>query len=133
MASKLGKDAKAAFEIANLLDDAADAIRKRSKRAYREDKMSLEEYMETRARELDLRALVSVLVASDLSAALEEASEAGENIEQAIRDAKARIETLTSIKTGATIIGHLVSLASALASGDVQLVLKACRAVTEQS
>lgn len=76
MATKLGKDAKAAFEIANLLDDAADAIRKRSKRAYAAGRMSLEEYMEARARELELRSEVSVIVATDLSAPLDKASEA---------------------------------------------------------
>ena len=61
MEAKLGKAGKQAFRIANLLDDAADAIRKRSKRAYREGRISLEEYMEARAKELELRAEVSVV------------------------------------------------------------------------
>src|SRR5690606_22959892 len=93
MEAKLGKAEKKAFRIANLLDDAADAIRKRSKRAYREGRMSLEEYMEARAKELELRAEVSVVVASDLSGVLEETSHAGENIEKAIREAKGQIES----------------------------------------
>ena len=117
MASKLARPTKSAFEIANLLDDAADAIRKRSKRAYREGRMSLGEYMEARARELELRSEVSVIVATDLSAALEEAAEAEENIEQAILDAKARIETTKSVKSGLKIVAALMSLAGALASG----------------
>ena len=94
MEAKLGKAEKKAFRIANLLDDAADAIRKRSKRAYREGRMSLKDYMEARAKELELRAEVSVIVVTDLSAALEKASDVGENIEQAIVDAKGRIESL---------------------------------------
>lgn len=131
MAIKLGKAEKAAFAIANRLDDAADAIRKRSKRAYGAGKISLEEYMEARAWELELRSELSVIVATDLSAALEEASEAGENIEQAIGDAKARIETVRSVKNGLKIVAALVSLAGALASSDVKLVLKAGNAVAE--
>jgi len=39
MEAKLGKAGKQAFRIANLLDDAADALRKRSKRAYRESRI----------------------------------------------------------------------------------------------
>jgi hypothetical protein len=66
MEAKLGKAERKAFKIANLLEDAADAIRKRSKRAYRAGEISLEDYMEARAKELELRAEVSVVVASDL-------------------------------------------------------------------
>lgn len=131
MATKLGKADKAAFAIANRLDDAADAIRKRSKRAYAAGRMSLEEYMDARAQELELRSELSVIVATDLGAALEVTSEAGENIEQAIVDAKARIETIRSVKSGLKIVAALVSLAGALTSGDVKLILKAGRAVAE--
>lgn len=133
MASKLGKNAKAAFEIANLLDDAADAIRKRSKRAYGAGRMSLEEYMEARARELELRSEVSVIVASDLGAVLADSSEAGQNIEQAIRDTKVRIQTMQSVRNGLESVAELVTLASALASGDIKRVLKAGKTVASQS
>jgi hypothetical protein len=131
MASKLGKAEKASFAIANRLDDAADAIRKRSKRAYREGRMSLEEYMEARAREMELRSELAVIVATDLSAALEETSEAGANIEQAIRDAKARIERVRSVKNGLKIVASLVALVGALSSGDVKLILKAWKAMVD--
>lgn len=131
MATTLGKADKAAFVIANRLDDAADAIRKRSKQAYGAGRMSLEEYMDARAQELELRSELSVIVATDLGAALEEVSEAGENIEQAILDAKTRIETVRSVKNGLEIVAALVSLAGALASGDVKLILKAGKAVAE--
>ena len=104
MEAKLGKAEKKAFRIANLLDDAADAIRKRSKRAYRAGEISLEEYMEARAKELELRAELSVIVATDLGLALEKASDAGENIEQAIVDAKGRIENVKSVKNGLKIV-----------------------------
>src|SRR5690606_33097956 len=120
MEAKLGKAGKQAFRIANLLDDAADAIRKRSKRAYREGRMNLEEYMEARAKELELRAEVSVVVASDLSGVLEEVAEAGESIERAIRDAKGRIGALRSVRRGLEIISSLVALAGGLASGDAK-------------
>ena len=131
MASKLGKADKAAFAIANRLDDAADAIRKRSKQAYGAGRMSLEEYMDARAQELELRSQLSLIIATDLGDALEETSEAGENIEQAIRDAKARIEAVKSVKNGLNIVAALVALAGALASGDVKLVLKAGKTVAE--
>src|SRR5690606_14144370 len=133
MEAKLGKAGKQAFRIANLLDDAADAIRKRSKRAYREGRMSLEEYMEARARELELRAEVSVVVASDLGGVLEEAAEAGEGIEQAIRDAKGRIETVGSVRKGLEVVAALVGLVEALATGNSKLVLKAGKAVADLS
>ena len=131
MASKLAESRKAAFDIANRLDAAADAIRKRSKRAYGAGRMSLEEYMEARARELELRSELSVIAATDLSTALEEAAEAGEDIEQSILDAKAQIERIRSVKSGLKIVAALVSLAGALAAGDVKLVLKAGKAVAE--
>ena len=129
MASKLEGTRKSAFDIANRLDDAADAIRTRSKRAYRAGRMSLEEYMEARAQELELRSELSVIVASDLGATLEEAAEAGENIKQAIRDAKARIEKVNSVKKGLKVVATLVSLAKALASGDGKAMLEAGKAV----
>ena len=129
MASKLEGTRKTAFDIANRLDDAADAIRTRSKRAYRAGRMSLEEYMEARAQELELRSELSVIVASDLGATLEEAAEAGENIKQAIRDAKARIEKVNSVKKGLKVVATLVSLAKALASGDGKAMLEAGKAV----
>jgi hypothetical protein len=131
MEAKLGKAERKAFEIANLLDDAADAVRKRSKRAYREGRMSLEEYMEARAKELELRGEVSVIVASDLSGVLEEAGEVGENIERAIRDAKARIESVRSIRKGLEIMVALVRLAGALAAHDAKQILTAGRSVSE--
>lgn len=129
MEAKLGKAEKKAFRIANLLDDAADAIRKRSRRAYREGRMSLEEYMEARAKELELRAEVSVVVASDLSGVLGEVAAAGENIERAIRDANGRIETVRSVSKGLKIVAALVGLASALVAGDGESVLKAGKAL----
>jgi len=131
MASKLGKAEKTSFEIANLLDDAADAIRKRSKRAYGAGRMSLEEYMEARARELELRAEVSVIVATNLSSVLEEVAEAGENIGRAMQEAKGRIERVKSVKKGLQVVAALVSLAGALASGDAKLVVKTGKAVNE--
>ncbi|CAN7323685.1 hypothetical protein LJR143_001603 [Pseudoxanthomonas sp. LjRoot143] len=131
MATKLAATKKPAFEIANLLDDAADAIRDRSKQAYGAGKMSLDEYMDARAQELELRSELQVIVATNLSAALQQASEAGENIEQAIVDAKTRIETIRSVKNGLKIVAALVTLAAALASGEVKTIVKAGKAVAD--
>lgn len=131
MATKLAATKKPAFEIANLLDDAADAIRDRSKQAYGAGKMSLDEYMDARAQELELRSELQVIVATNLSAALQQASEAGENIEQAIVDAKTRIETIRSVKNGLKIVAALVTLAAALASGEVKSIVKAGKAVAD--
>ena len=131
MEAKLGKAEKKAFRIANLLDDAADAIRKRSRRAYRAGEISLEEYMEARAKELELRAEVSVVVASDLSGVLEETSHAGENIEKAIREAKGQIESVRSVRKRLRIVAALVELAASLASGNVKSVLRARNTVAQ--
>lgn len=131
MANKLAATKKPAFEIANLLDDAADAIRDRSKQAYGAGKMSLDEYMDARAQELELRSELQVIVATNLSAALQQASEAGENIEQAIVDAKTRIETIRSVKNGLKIVAALVTLAAALASGEVKTIAKAGKVVAD--
>ncbi len=131
MEAKLGKAEKKAFRIANLLDDAADAIRKRSRRAYREGRMSLEEYMEARAKELELRAEVSVIVASDLSGMLAEAADAGEDIERAIRDAKGRIERVRSVEKRLEIVAALVKLAAALAANDVKQIFRAGKSLSE--
>ncbi|ALJ28265.1 hypothetical protein IAE60_12980 [Pseudoxanthomonas mexicana] len=131
MATKLAATKKPAFEIANLLDDAADAIRDRSKQAYGAGKMSLDEYMDARAQELELRSELQVIVATNLSAALQQATEAGENIEQAIVDAKTRIETIRSVKNGLKIVAALVTLAAALASGEVKSIVKAGKAVAD--
>lgn len=131
MATKLAATKKPAFEIANLLDDAADAIRDRSKQAYGAGKMSLDEYMDARVQELELRSELQVIVATNLSAALQQASEAGENIEQAIVDAKTRIETIRSVKNGLKIVAALVTLAAALASGEVKTIVKAGKAVAD--
>lgn len=131
MATKLAATKKPAFEIANLLDDAADAIRDRSKQAYGAGKMSLDEYMDARAQELELRSELQVIVATNLSAALQQASEAGENIEQAIVDAKTRIETIRSVKNGLKIVAALVTLAAALASGELKTIVKAGKAVAD--
>ena len=131
MATKLAATKKPAFEIANLLDDAADAIRDRSKQAYGAGKMSLDEYMDARAQELELRSELQVIVATNLSAALQQATEAGENIEQAIVDAKTRIESIRSVKNGLKIVAALVTLAAALASGEVKTIVKAGKAVAD--
>lgn len=131
MATKLAATKKPAFEIANLLDDAADAIRDRSKQAYGAGKMSLDEYMDARARELELRSELQVIVATNLSAVLQQATEAGENIEQAIVDAKTRIESIRSVKNGLKIVAALVTLAAALASGEVKTIVKAGKAVAD--
>ena len=131
MEAKLGKAGKQAFRIANLLDDAADALRKRSKRAYREGRISLEEYMEARAKELELRAEVSVVMASDLSRVLGDADAEGEKIEQAIRDAKAQTATMRSLDKALKIVAALIRLAGALASGNVKSVLEASKGAAE--
>jgi hypothetical protein len=131
MATKLAATKKPAFEIANLLDDAADAIRDRSKQAYGAGKMGLDEYMDARAQEMELRSELQVIVATNLSAALQQVSEAGENIEQAIVDAKTRIETIRSVKSGLKIVAALVTLAAALASGEVKTIVKAGKAVAD--
>jgi len=87
--------------------------------------------MEARAKELEFRAEVSVVVASDLSGVLGEASEAGENIEWAIRNAKGRIERVRTLESRLKVAALLISLAGALASGNVRQVLKAGKALAD--
>lgn len=129
MPTQLAASKKPAFDIANLLDDAADAIRDRAKLAYGAGKMSLDDYMEARAQELELRSKLSLIVATKLSGVLNEAAQAGENIEGAITDATARIQAIKSVKNGLKIVAALVKLAGALAGGEVVSILKAGKAV----
>jgi len=129
MPSKPGKEATTSFEIAKQLDEAADAIRTRSNRAYAAGSLSLDEYMDARARELELRSELSLIVATRLGDALAQAADAGEDIEQAIRDAKVRIERVRSARKGLEIVAALVSLAAALASGDAKRIVAAGKAV----
>jgi hypothetical protein len=78
--------------------------------------------MDARARELELRSELSLVIATRFGDALDQAADAGQNIEQAIRDAKARIERVRSARKSLEIVASLVSLAAALASGDGKLV-----------
>src|SRR5690606_17949753 len=86
-AEQAGKEARASFEIAKLLDEVADAIRTRSNRAYAAGRMALDDYVDSPARELELRSELSLIVAPRLGDAIAQAADAGEDIEQAVRDA----------------------------------------------
>lgn len=46
-------------------------------------------------------------------------------------DAKTRIETIRSVKNGLKIVAALVTLAAALASGEVKTIVKAGKAVAD--
>jgi len=131
MPTPLAQAKKSAFDIANQLDDAADAIRDRSRQAYAAGKMSLDEYTDARIKEMELRAEASVVAAVNLGAALDAATQAGQNIEQAIADAKARIETVKTFRKGLEIVAALVVLAGALASGNAKAVVKAGKDVAD--
>lgn len=85
--------------------------------------------MDARARELELRSELSLIVATLLGDALAQATDASDDIEQAIRDAKARIERVRSARKGLEIVASLVSLAGALASGDAKRIVAAGKAV----
>ncbi|ALN56063.1 hypothetical protein GLE_0705 [Lysobacter enzymogenes] len=131
MPTPLAQAKKSAFDIANQLDDAADAIRDRSRQAYAAGKMSLDEYTDARIKEMELRAEASVVAAVNLGAALDAGAQAGQNIEQAIADAKARIETVKTFRKGLEIVAALVVLAGALASGNAKAVVKAGKGVAD--
>lgn len=129
MTLELAGTERSAFEVANLLDDAADAIRARSKDAYAAGQMDLDAYMQARAQELELRSELQVIVATDLSEALSQTAEAEKSIARAIEDARSKIETIKSVKEGLAIVAALVTLAAALASGEVKAIAKAGKAV----
>ncbi|SDZ22945.1 hypothetical protein SAMN04487939_1254 [Lysobacter sp. yr284] len=131
MPTPLAQAKKSAFDLANQLDDAADAIRDRSRQAYAAGKMDLDEYTDARIKEMELRAEASVVAAVNLGAALDASAQAGQNIEQAIADAKARIETVKTVRKGLEIVAALVVLAGALASGDAKAVVKAGKGVAD--
>ncbi|WP_394538351.1 hypothetical protein PRJ39_21675 [Lysobacter enzymogenes] len=131
MPTPLAQAKKSAFDLANQLDDAADAIRDRSRQAYAAGKMDLDEYTDARIKEMELRAEASVVAAVNLGAALDASAQAGHNIEQAIADAKARIETVKTVRKGLEIVAALVVLAGALASGDAKAVVKAGKGVAD--
>ncbi|WP_168356455.1 hypothetical protein [Lysobacter enzymogenes] len=131
MPTPLAQAKKSAFDIANQLDDAADAIRDRSRQVYAAGKISLDEYTDARIKEMELRAEASVVAAVNLGAALDAATQAGQNIEQAIADAKARIETVKAFRKGLEIVAALVVLAGALASGKANAVVQAGKDVAD--
>jgi len=131
MAHQLTATNKKAFEIANQLDDAADAIRDRSKHAFGEGGMSLEDYMDARAQEMELRSALQLILAKNLGLALSEAAEAEDGIEAAIARAKNRIQTVQSVKDGLKVVASLVELAVALGSGDLKRIAKAGKAVVD--
>ena len=133
MATKTEPHALAAFEIANLMDDAADAMRKRGKRDFAAGRISLDEYVEARARELELRSEASVLVASDLGDALAGAAEAGANIERALVETRDRLEKIRSVQHAMNIVARLVALAGALVSGDVRRIVETGKALGKAS
>lgn len=131
MATKLSNEKKTAFEIAGLLDDAADAIRDRSKKAYAEGKMTLEEYQDARTSELELRSDITLIVAKNLTQTLHSVADAGANIEAAIADATAKIAEVQKLKTALGVFVGLIALASAIASGKVTAIVGATKAVVD--
>jgi hypothetical protein len=73
----------------------------------------------------------SLVVATCLSDAVAQVAEAGEDIEQIVRDDKARIKRVRSARKGLVILASLVTLATALASGEAKRIVAAGKAVTE--
>lgn len=133
MPTQLAQSKKPSFDIANLLEDAADAIRERTKQAYAAGKMTLDEYLDARAKEAALRAKASLIVAKSIGAKLDSVSQAGASIEDAIAEAKARIEEIESVKRGLKIIAALIALAAAIATGSVVKVVAASKEVVDAS
>lgn len=131
MATKLTNEKKTAFEIAELLDDAADAIRDRSKKAYAEGKMPLEEYQDARTSELELRSEITLIVAKNLSQTLQSVADAGANIEAAIADATAKIAEVRAVKKALGVLVGLIALASAISSGNVAAIVGATKGVVD--
>lgn len=133
MPTQLAQAKKPSFDIANLLEDAADAIRERTKRAYSLGKMTPSEYLDARSKEATLRAKASLIVAKSIGAKLDSVKEAGGDIEDAIAQAKARIEEIQSVKRGLEIVASLIALAAAIASGNTAAVLAASKDVLKAS
>jgi hypothetical protein len=133
MPTQLAQHKKPAFDIANLLEDAADAIRERTKTAYSLGKMTPDEYLDARAKEATLRAKASLIVAKSIGAKLDSVKEAGGNIEDAIAQAKARIEEIQSVKRGLEIVASLIALAGAIATGNTAAILAASKDVLKAS
>jgi hypothetical protein len=131
MATKLTDEKKTAFEIADMLDNAADAIRVRSKKAYAEGKMTLEEYQDARTSELELRSEITLIVAKNLSQTLQSAADAGANIEAAIADATEKIAEVRALKKALDVCVGLIALASAISSGNVPAIVGATKAVVD--
>ncbi len=133
MPTQLAQSKKPAFDIANMLEEGADAIRERTKKAYAAGKMTPDEYLDARAKEAELRAKAALIVAQSIGAKLDSIKQAGANIEEAIAEAKARIEEIMSVKRGLKIVAALIVLATAIAGGNLGAVVAATKEVVDAS
>lgn len=131
MATKPIDEKQLALDIAKSLDQAADAIRERSILAYGKGRMTVDEFLDAKAQELELRSEASLIVAKQLSAVIEGAKEADANIQEAIAKATERIKTITSVKQGLKIVAALVVLADALSGGQLGGIVTATKAVID--
>ncbi len=129
MADKFTPQQRPAFEISNLLHLTANAIKERNDAAYAAGKITLDEYIDNIGRETELRARSTLMVARDLSDVLQEVAEAGANIQEAINDAKARIEQVQALKKGIEIFATVLALAIAISEGNVRGAVAAVKAV----
>ena len=129
MPSKLTPEQRPAFEISNLLHLTANAIKDRNDAAYAAGKITLDEYIANIGRETELRARSTLIVARDLSGVLQEVAQAGANIQEAINDAKARIEQVQALKKGIEIFATVLALAIAISEGNVPGAVAAVKAV----
>lgn len=133
MPKKLNAGQQSAFEVANALDDAADAIKERSREAYGAGKITLDDYLTAISKETELRAEACLVVAKNLTQVLEEASAAGAEVREAIEWANARIREVRERKKALAIATALIALASAVASGNAGAIAAAAKALHELS
>lgn len=126
---KLDDEKRTAFAVANALDESADAIKARSREAYGNGKLSLDDYLTALATETELRSQASVIVAMNLTKVLADAAEAGANVEAAIAQAKERIQDVRDRRKALAIAAALITLAAAVSAQNVAGIAAAAKAL----
>lgn len=133
MGKALTQDQKDAFEIAALLDDVADQIQARSKQAYLDGKLLVDEYQAAIVQQLELRSHIAVIVAMNLSDILKQTSEAEANIQDAIAQAKKKIEDIQSLKKSLGVLAAVITLAAAISNGNIAAIVGATKVLIKAS
>lgn len=129
MNTQLAPVSSAALEVGAAMAKAADAIRDRALEAYGKKKITREEYQDAIVQEMELRTKAGLIVVEDLGHVISHVQQQQVAIEQAIKDAKAKIESVQGMKRALNIVAALIVLAGAIYAQDYEAAVKAAKAL----